>query len=456
MNGFSGEENSGFFYHARRFWHKYLSRPSVSVIIPAYNECKTIRKVIEIVKKNKWVDELIVVDDGSKDETAEEARKAGAIVFSHSKNRGKGAAIKTGIEKSKGQILCFVDADLKDLNPKAVDLLVEPLAFNEADIVKGDFERAAGRVTQLVANPLMKHLFGETIRQPLSGQFSARRKILEKMPIANDYGVDVGILLDATKKGARLKEVFIGKIEHRHKTWIGLVPMAEQVSKTILEKAGVLGKNRKIIVFDLDKTLIADDSLEVIAKEWGFEAELLELNGRLQKGELKEFELSQAIARHFNGKKTEDLALILQKMRLQKNAEKVVKKLKTSGYRLAIVSHSFEPIVAFFAQKLGIESFRCPKLQIKRKAFTGRISFSKTGKKSCSFHGAMQCKAVILGRILKEANAGASESIAVGDSIEDECMLKKAGLGIAFNAERNIAKKADVQISDLSELLLYV
>ncbi|MFH0876549.1 MAG: glycosyltransferase family 2 protein [archaeon] len=90
----------------------------ISCIIPAYNEENSIAKVLQAVKKVRTIDEIIVVDDGSKDNTSKIAKGLGVKIIKHKKNRGKGAAIKTGIMSSVGDILLFLDADLQSISPK--------------------------------------------------------------------------------------------------------------------------------------------------------------------------------------------------------------------------------------------------------------------------------------------------------------------------------------------------
>ena len=132
---------------------------TVSVIIPAFNEDKTVSNVITAVKSLNYVDEIIVVDDGSYDNTAQVAEKAGAKVIQHLKNRGKGAAIKTGFNNSLGEIVVFLDADIQNLTPKQVDDIIKPIINGEADLTKTKFKREAGRVTELTAKPLLKFFF---------------------------------------------------------------------------------------------------------------------------------------------------------------------------------------------------------------------------------------------------------------------------------------------------------
>ena len=117
------------------------TKMTVSIVIPAYNEAKTVKKVVEVINSLNCVDEIIVVDDGSIDGTADIAQKAGATVISHSKNKGKGAAIKTGFESSNGDIVAFIDADLKNLTASQVENIIKPILDGKADITKTKFKR---------------------------------------------------------------------------------------------------------------------------------------------------------------------------------------------------------------------------------------------------------------------------------------------------------------------------
>ena len=141
---------------------KYMK---VSVIVPAYNEEETVATVVKVIKSVSYVDEVIVVNDGSSDNTVEEAKKAGAIVFSHSKNKGKGEALKTGYLKSNSDIVAFIDADIHNLTPKKVDAIIKPILEGKTDITKTKFARESGRVTELTAKPLLNFFFPEIFRK---------------------------------------------------------------------------------------------------------------------------------------------------------------------------------------------------------------------------------------------------------------------------------------------------
>ncbi|MCL2116175.1 MAG: glycosyltransferase [Methanobrevibacter sp.] len=216
---------------------------SVSVVIPAFNEEKTVSNVVNVVKELSYVSEVIVVDDGSFDETVEEAKKSGATVISHTKNQGKGSAINTGFRHSKGDIVAFIDADIYNFDYDKVNSIIEPILEGKTDITKTKFSRESGRVTELTAKPLLKFFFPEiSFEQPLSGQFAGKRSVLSKITFEKDYGVDVGIVLDADVQGIRIEEVDIGEIKHDMSPLAGLNEMANEVVRTIISRAMEYGR----------------------------------------------------------------------------------------------------------------------------------------------------------------------------------------------------------------------
>ena len=215
----------------------------VSVIIPAFNEENTVAKVVEVVKAVSFVDEIIVVNDGSSDKTAEEAEKAGAIVINHEVNKGKGEALHTGYKNADCDIIAFIDADIHNLTSKKVEAMIKPILDGKAEITKTKFARESGRVTELTAKPLLNFFFPEiSFEQPLSGQFAARKEILKRINFEKDYGVDVGIVIDADVLGISILEVDIGAIEHDMSPLADLNIMANEVVRTIMSRANKYGR----------------------------------------------------------------------------------------------------------------------------------------------------------------------------------------------------------------------
>ena len=215
----------------------------VSVIIPAYNEEDTVAKVVEVVKKVSFVDEIIVVNDGSSDNTKNVASDAGARVITHETNKGKGEALNTGYREAECDIIAFIDADIYNLTSKKVEAMIKPILEGKTDITKTKFARESGRVTELTAKPLLNFFFPEiSFEQPLSGQFAARKEILKKINFESDYGVDVGIVIDADVLGISITEVDIGAIEHDMSPLSDLNLMANEVVRTIISRANKYGR----------------------------------------------------------------------------------------------------------------------------------------------------------------------------------------------------------------------
>lgn len=219
------------------------SNKSVSIVIPAYNEEATVAQVVSVARKLSYVDEVIVVDDGSSDRTVEEAESAGATVISHLVNEGKGSAIKTGFKYSHGNIVAFIDADVSNFTSEKIDKIIRPILEDRTDITKTKFARESGRVTELTAKPLLGFFFPElNYEQPLSGQFAGKRSALNKIRFEKDYGVDVGIVLDADVHGIKILEVDIGDISHDMSPLADLNKMANEVVRTIIDRAVEYGR----------------------------------------------------------------------------------------------------------------------------------------------------------------------------------------------------------------------
>ena len=215
----------------------------VSVIIPAYNEEDTVAKVVEVVRNVSFVDEIIVVNDGSSDKTEEEAINAGAIVINHETNKGKGEALYTGYKQAECDVIAFIDADIYNLTSKKVESMIMPILLGDAEITKTKFSRVSGRVTELTAKRLLNFFFPEiSFEQPLSGQLAARKSTLRKINFEKDYGVDVGIVIDADVLGISIMEIDIGEIEHDMSPLSDLNLMANEVVRTIISRANKYGR----------------------------------------------------------------------------------------------------------------------------------------------------------------------------------------------------------------------
>jgi glucosyl-3-phosphoglycerate synthase len=210
----------------------------ISVIIPALNEGKTIGNVVRFCFSHSKVSEVIVVDDQSKDHTVAEATAAGARIIT-SAIPGKGMSMKEGIAAASNDIIVFLDGDIDPYPMQTIHMLTDPIINDEADFVKASFSRNAGRITELVAKPLLSILFPELLKfsQPLGGMIAGRKPFFDAIDFLYDYGVDIGILIDMHEAGARIREVCIGHIENKSKPWQELPRMSKEVVSAILHKS---------------------------------------------------------------------------------------------------------------------------------------------------------------------------------------------------------------------------
>lgn len=177
----------------------------VTAIIPAYNEEKAIGKVLCAVKSAGFIDNIIVVSDGSKDATAEIARKAGVHVIELSRNVGKGGAMKAGLDNCSGDIILFLDADLIGLTKEHVNKLIEPVYSGRAEMSIGIFK--GGRFTTDLAQKVSPYL---------SGQRAVKRTILNCLPGLDvlKFGVEVALTKYIMENGIKVEEVELRGMSH--------------------------------------------------------------------------------------------------------------------------------------------------------------------------------------------------------------------------------------------------
>jgi glycosyltransferase involved in cell wall biosynthesis len=177
-------------------------------IIPAYNEEATLSGVLRAVKGVPEIEEVVVVSDGSTDGTAEVARAEGVGLVELHENRGKGGAMKVGLDSTAADIVLFLDADLIGLTPTHVLSLLLPVRAGECDMTVGVFE--GGRMATDLA---------QVVAPYLSGQRAVRAQILrdiDDMEVAR-FGVEVALTRHCKQAGVRTLEVALPGVTHRMK-----------------------------------------------------------------------------------------------------------------------------------------------------------------------------------------------------------------------------------------------
>ena len=234
---------------------------TVSVCIPCRDEAATIGPLVstirhELVGDRGLVDELIVLDDRSTDDTARVAAHAGARVVSiddvhaaHGEGHGKGNALWSTLLVSLGDIVVWCDGDVTSFEPDWVTKLVAPLLTDPTVMMmKALYHRptrygGGGRTTELVARPLMSRYFPSLtgLAQPLSGEYAGRRSALEQLGFVQGWGVEMGLLIDIERRwGAEsIGQVDLGSRLHRHRSLQSLSVQAAEVMATMLDRAGI-------------------------------------------------------------------------------------------------------------------------------------------------------------------------------------------------------------------------
>ena len=243
---------------------KAASGATVSVVLPALDEEDTVGPIVEAVRRDlmdraSLVDELLVVDSGSSDRTAENAAAAGAKVLHRDEIlpalpsvRGKGEVLWRSLAVTTGDLVCFVDADLREFSSTVVTGVLGPLLCDPTvHLVKAMYDRplvtgsavlpaGGGRVTELVARPILNlhwPLLAGFV-QPLGGEYAARRSLLERLPFPTGYGIETAMLIDtlALVGLEGMAQVDVGVRLHHHQDDAGLGRMASEIMQVAWER----------------------------------------------------------------------------------------------------------------------------------------------------------------------------------------------------------------------------
>lgn len=430
----------------------------LTVIIPVLNEANTIHNVVRFCLSHPSVNEVVVVDDKSEDDTVNIATAAGAKVII-SGVRGKGISMKDGIRIATNDIIIFLDGDIDPYPEHTLSLLSEPLLNNEADFVKGSFARNAGRVTELVAKPLLNIFYPGLahFEQPLSGMIAGRKSFFNKIDFFNDYGVDIGILIDMYLMKARVKEVNIGYIENKSKPWQALGKMSKEVSRAIISKAQSqnlrepkedvihsleainremnktlreeLSGHHKMAIFDMDDTILKGRTIDACAQEFGFTAKLEDLRAN----EKDPIILTKRIGLLLKGRTMDDMLNIASNIPMVPDIKEVITALKQKGYIVGIISNSYTLVTNYVRQQIGADFSYANQLEFFEGKVTGEVGlpsyFFGSPESIC---GHAYCKTNALVSACEKYNVPLKNCMVIGDSRDDRCMVGHAGKGIAF------------------------
>lgn len=244
----------------------------VSVCLPARECAQTVGEHVRALmglREAGAIDEVVVIDASSSDGTAAVAERAGAVVYLESELMpelgavlGKGDAMYRALSVLRGEIVCYLDADTAGASAHYATGLLGPLvceapAGGEIAFVKAFYRRpfehggvslpeGGGRVNHLLARPALELFYPElaAIRQPLAGEVAARRELLERVPFATGYGVEIGMLIDVWREVGLdgIAQVDLDEHRNRHQPLAALTPMARTVLATIARRVRMEGR----------------------------------------------------------------------------------------------------------------------------------------------------------------------------------------------------------------------
>ena len=457
----------------------------ISVVIPALNEERRIAEVVRHVLADPATAEVVVVDDCSTDATAERAASAGARVI-RSSMLGKGASMNDGARAAIHEIVAYLDGDLAGLRPGLVTDLCRPLLEDEADFVKARFGRSGGRVTELTAKPMLKVFFPELggYAQPLGGIIAARRSLLHSLAFEDGYGVDIGLLIDASRAGARLCEVDIGSLENDSQPLPDLTVMANEVSRVIFNRARAAGRlhvdqiavmyeaqrqaassleyimsrrrgRRRVLLLDMDGTLTPQRFVKELARATRREDELTQWLD--QQGDAAT--RSQRIAEVFRFVHRSEFERAAHALQIRPGVIECIHRAKQAGFMVGVVSDSYFVAAEIVRRRVFADFALAHPMHFDGDVCSGRLNINEAFRPMVHGKGAAVSKGHVVARILASAGEPPIETVwAVGDNLNDLDMLQRADQAFVIEPQHDsLVREADAtRIDDFSDLTLSV
>jgi phosphoserine phosphatase len=465
-----------------------------SVVIPALDEAARIACVVRHALADSATAEVIVIDDSSTDDTAARAREAGAEVVT-STMLGKGASMRDGCEFARHDIVVYLDGDLAGLREGLVTELARPIARGEADFVKARFGRSGGRVTELTAKPMLKVFFPELARfaQPLGGLVAARRALLRALPFENGYGADIGLLIDAERAGARLAEVDIGTLDNDSQPLADLSAMANEVSRVIFTRARAAGRlhveqisamyetqrlatstldyaltrrrgRRRVLLLDLDGTVIAGDFALAMARATGQQAQLEALRAEVRRGgppgaAAAEGTTAQRTAALFRFTHRQQFESVAASVPLAPHVVEWVNAMRRAGFWVGLITESWFVAAEILRRRVFADFVLAHTLGFDGDVCNGELHANAAFVRPEGGQGPALCRSHALRRLREDAGEPRIETLwAVADGLEDIGLLRAADRAFSIGA---LARRLEVDagaeaVASFAELMAVV
>lgn len=449
-------------------------RACATVVIPALNEAAHIADVVQHAWSDPATAQVIVVDDSSIDDTAALARAAGAEVITSSL-LGKGASMRDGAEAARCPLVVYLDGDLSGLRPQLITDLCRPLTDDRADFVKARFGRGGGRVTELTAKPMLKVFFPELagFAQPLGGVIAARVALLETLVFEDGYGVDIGLLIDAHRAGARLAEVDIGRLEHDSQPLHDLTAMANEVSRVIYLRARQAGRlhmeqiaamyetqrqatatldyiltrrrgRTQVLLLAMDGTVSPVCFTRALASATGREAELDQLLREYPDGDPPPARVA-ALFRFVHRQQFERVA---QALPLRPGVVEGVNRLRRAGVMVGVVSEGWFVAAEILRRRIFADFALAHTLQFDGDVCSGELRLNPAYEPLRPSRGAGAGQHHVVQRVRQdEATPPVSTVWAVGHGLGDLALLREADRAFVIDPPRpSLAHAADATV----------
>ena len=392
-----------------------------------------------------------------------------------------------GVVAAREDLIVYLDGDLSGLRPGIITDLCRPLLRDEADFVKARFGRGGGRVTELTAKPMLKVFFPEVagFAQPLGGIVAARRSLLSSMSFESGYGVDIGLLLDAQRAGARMAEVDIGSLEHDSQPLLDLTLMANEVSRVIYSRARAAGRlhveqviamyetqrqaqaeldyiltrrrgRERLLLLDMDGTVTTSRFALEMARASGRENELQAL---LDSPDDDAGTRSERIAALFRFVHQREFERVARGLELRPGAIEFVNRMRRAGFMVGLLSDSYFVAADVVRRRLFADFALAHMLQFDAEVCTGQIRLNAAFQARKGDLGAAVCKSHVLRRMREDrTEPRVAECWAMGDNVNDLGMLQAAERAFVIDPKSPLLAQVPgvVIVSSFEELFSHV
>ncbi len=375
-----------------------------------------------------------------------------------------------GAMAAQHDILVYLDGDLAGLRPGLVTDMARPLLADEADFVKARFGRSGGRVTELTAKPMLKVFFPELaeLRQPLGGIIAARRHLLQQLRFEDGYGVDIGLLIDASRAGARVTEVDIGSLENDSQPLLDLTLMANEVARVIYSRARAAGRlnvdqivamyesqrqaaasldyiltrrrgRQRLLLLDMDGTLTTTRFAVELARATGQEQALSQL---LDSPTDDTAARSDRIAALFRFVHKQQFERVARAAPLRPGVIEFINRMRRSGFIVGVLSDSYFVAADILRRRVFADFALAHTLQFEGDVCTGQVRLNPAFQRAEGGEGEPVCKSHVLRRVKADCSgAPLLECWAVGDNLNDLGLLRLADRAFAIDPKAEALRR---------------